>query len=155
MVKRHSGFASGPAGILFAVMTCGSAVAADGVVSIKAPAAAADATAQYWTPMRLAAARPRALPIAMRGGPAVSVEPADSRSRSSPSVPPEFNGEQPVQLYDPVEMTGAISIASGSARVGTDAVGQEDLEPQAEGDALRRRIGSQLQDSGLPARMRV
>jgi len=29
------------------------------------------------------------------------------------------------------------------------------LEPQAEGDALRRRIGSQLQDSGLPARMRV
>ena len=29
------------------------------------------------------------------------------------------------------------------------------LEPQTQGDALRRRIGSQLQDSGLPARMRV
>ncbi len=29
------------------------------------------------------------------------------------------------------------------------------LEPQTQGDVLRRRIGSQLQDSGLPARMRV
>jgi V8-like Glu-specific endopeptidase len=133
MVKRHPGLASGPAGILVGVMICGSAVPADGVVSIKAPAAAADATAQYWTPMRLAAARARALPIAMRGGPAASVEPAGSRSMSSPSMPPEFNGEQPVQLYDPVELTGGITIASGSAQVGTDAVGQEDVEPEAEG----------------------
>jgi len=29
------------------------------------------------------------------------------------------------------------------------------LDPHREGDALRRRIGSQLQESGLPARMRV
>jgi hypothetical protein len=128
MTKRRSGFAAFPVAILIAALSHGTPASAEDVASIKAPAVAVNATGRYWTPERFAAARPMPIPIATRGGPATSVTPAGSRPMSSPAVPPEFNGEQRLQLFD--------ANLSGGAEVWTDAVGQDEIEPEAEGTLL-------------------
>jgi V8-like Glu-specific endopeptidase len=74
----------------------------------------------------------------------VPVAPAGSRPVSSPAVPPAFNGEQHLQLFDPVEMAGADASLSADAELWTGAAGQDGIEPEAEGTLLAPYTSNRL-----------